>query len=199
MRYYRDTRYNAGVLLVSLPKSFMALTLIKNKKGRIVSCSPERKKFLLDTKPVALKANGQPKEDNNGNPIRIIKSQEEEGWSDVTPAEQKQFEAELAAEQDEAQEVQDAQRAAMLATETAASLTAKAGNVAQRNANAKGKPGRKSKAEKEAEESAAAKVKEEMEAKVREAQDDAEKYDALSDDEKAMYIELFEEAPQGSK
>ncbi len=166
------------------------LTLIKNPKGRVVSVSPERKKYLLDPNPVALKVNGQPKEDNNGNKIPLIKAEYERGWLDVTQAEYDDFVDEMESGQDDAQEAEDAVRAATLATATAAQLSAKAGG-----STAKKTAGRKSNAQKAAE----AKLKEELEASVRDAEDDAEKYAALSDDGKAMYLELFGDAPEEAK
>lgn len=171
----------------------MSLILIKNKKGRIVSVSAARKKFLLDPKPVALKANGQPKEDANGNFYPILKSRDEEGWTDVTPEEVKAYEAALEEDMQDANEVKDAQRAAELATQTASALAAKANSADTKNANKKSTAGRKSNAQKEAE---AAAAKEELEAAVRDAEGDKAKYDALSDDGKEMYLSLFGDSPE---
>ena len=157
----------------------MALTLIKNKHGRVVSTTPERKKFLLDPKPMALKRNGQPKENANGDPIYLVKSQDEIGWTDVTPAEVKEFEQDIARGQEAAEEVEDATNAAKFATATAAKLSADASKA---GAKALSKVAKKAQEE--------AKMKEEMEAKVRDAEGDKVKYDALSDDEKEMYVAL---------
>lgn len=169
----------------------MAITLIKNKHGRVVSTSPERKKYLLANIVYALKKNGQPKEDANGEPIKMVKSQDEIGWTDVTPAEQKRFEEELEQSQIDAEEVEDAQRAAKLATATASKLAADAGKKDQKNSKAQAAAEKKLKDEADA--------KSELEADVRDAEGNAKKYDALTDDGKALYLELFGGAPEGAK
>ncbi len=119
----------------------------------------------------------------------LLKSRDEEGWTDVTKAEYDAFVEEMEADMEDADRVKDAQNAAELATQTAAALTAKAGKADQLNNTAKKTAGRKSNVQK-AEEAAAQKLKDETEARVREAEGDKVKYDALTDDEKEMYTSL---------
>ncbi len=166
------------------------MPLIKNKKGVIVAVDAARKAYLLNPKPVALKTDGSPKTDANGKTFPVLKAEHEIGWTDVTAAEEAAYNEELEEAQESAQKVTQAQEAAGLVAVAAAMGAKKAVEADHANATGKNKAGRKSKAQKAAEAEAEAKLKEEKEAKVRDAEGDKEKYDALSDDEKAMYADL---------
>lgn len=169
--------------------------LIKNKHGKISQISDERKKFLLDPHPILMKANGKPKLDPEGDPIFAVKGEYEKGYVDVTPAEEKAYWAEMEARKEQRDEEDEAQEIANAAANAAIQASVRAAKAG----TGKGKSGRKSNAQKEAEEAEAKKVEEEkkaaMEVTVRAAEGDKAKYDALSDEEKKMYADLELEVP----
>ena len=168
------------------------MPLIKNPKGKIVAVTKERKQYLLSDNPYALDAEGNPKKNNNGKYATLIKAAHEFGWMEVTADEAKAYEDQLAEDQEAAEGVTLAHEAAGITAVAAALAAKRASDADQKNAAGKGKvkaggPGRKTKAEKEAEAKLAA---EEMEKRVRDAEGDKDKYEALSDDEKELYVQL---------
>ena len=171
------------------------MPLIKNPKGTIVAVTAERKNYLLTPNPPALMADGTPKRNSNGKIATLVKAEHEFGWSDVTAEEEKEYNEQLEADQEDAENVSNANEAAGLMAVGAALAAKKAADADQKNATkskGKGKGGRKSNEQKEQEK------KDEMEKHVVDAEGDAEKYDALTDDERAMYLEKFEAAPEGA-
>ncbi len=138
----------------SFPLIIMAL--IKNPKGRIVEVSDERKVYLLDPKPVHTRPDGKR--------IALVKSRHEEGYTEPSASEVKQYEA--GNEKDAKPEKVE--------------LKEKEVEVVE-----------KKKTKKQLKEEEAA-----LEIEVRDAEGDVEKYEALSDDGKKLYIELFESAPE---
>lgn len=169
------------------------MPLIKNKKGTIVSVDEKRKAYLLNDKPVLLRPDGKPKVDANGNTVPLVKSADEIGWTDVSKAEEAAYYEKLEADQEAANEVSQAAEAAAL-TAVAATMAANNAQKKAHNAAKGAKPGRKSNAQKE-QEAAAQKAAEEMEMRVRDAEGDPAKYEALSEDEKEMYVTLFGAVP----
>lgn len=165
--------------------------LLKNPRGRIVSVSEERGEYLLNPHPVLLNSKGKPKLNKDGEEIPVIKARYEEGYTKPTKEEIDAYMEKREEDQEAAEEAQDAQDAAAAAAAAASLAAVKA---AQAGSKAK-KGGRKSKAQKEAEAKEAEEKKAEMEGKVRDAEGDKAKYDALSDDEKKMYADLGMEVP----
>lgn len=168
--------------------------LIKNKHGKISQVTAERKKFLLDPAPILLRPNGKPKLNDEGDPIIAVKGEYEKGYTDVTPQEEKEYWAMMDSRMEQREEEEEAQEVAKAAADAAVAASVRA---AKAGTGKKG--GRKSNAQKAAEEEEAKKQEEEkraeMEGKVRDAEGDKAKYDALSDEEKKMYIDLFGDAP----
>ncbi len=182
------------------------MPLIKNPKGVIVSVPADRKAYLLNENPVALNIHGKPKTDANGNTFPIKKAENEKGWKEVTKAEADAYNEQLEEDQIAAEEATNATEAAGMVAVAAALATKKAGSAQERAANSRTKKNSAKKPIVKTEEEqtqddadAAAKLKIESEGRVRDAEGDAAKYDALTDEEKALYIELFEGAPEGSK
>ncbi len=142
------------------------VTLIKNPSGRIVSMTPERKAYLLDPKPMHT-------DPQNGKKIALIKQEYEQGWTEPT-------EADIAAWEEENKPKP---------TGTVAPAVAPA-------ADETAKPKKKTKKEIAEAEAAAAAKDAELEASVRDAEDDKEKFDALSVAGQEMYLDIFGEAPE---
>lgn len=184
--------------LFSFPPLSMAL--IKNTHGVVVAVTDERKAYLLNPNPVAIGANGKPKTDANGNTFPIKKAAHEIGWSDVSKAEEAEYYEKLEEEQAAAEEVTNAKEAAGMVATAAVLAQQRAEKSAEKavKRNAKAKPSKSEVRRKNAQEGKDGDAAD-MEIKVREAEGDAEKYDALSDNEKEMYLELFESAPEGAK
>lgn len=156
---------------------------LKNQKGRIVDVSDERGKYLLDPNPVLMRRDGKPKTDNDGNTFPLVKSKHEEGYTVPTKAEIKAYEDQQEAEQAQSQEEADMREAGARAIAGAAMLANRAVKTAAK------KPTKK----------VEQKEDEELEATVRDAEDDAKKYDELTEEGKALYLELFGDAPEGAK
>lgn len=154
---------------------------LKNQKGRIVEVPDERGKYLLDPNPVLLRKDGKPKTDNDGNTFPLVKSKHEEGYTVPTKAEIKEYE-------DRQEEGRTASEEEAEMREAGARAIAGAAMLANRAS--KKKPVAKKPAPKE---------DDELEGTVRDAEDDVEKYDALSEEGKALYLELFGDAPEGAK
>lgn len=156
---------------------------LKNPKGRIVDVSDERGAYLLNPNPVLMRKDGKPKTDNDGNTFPLVKSKHEEGYTVPTKAEIKAYEDQQEAEQNLAQEEADMREAGARAIAGAAMLANRAVKTTTKKTTKKKEP----------------EGGEELEASVRDAEGDAEKYDELSEDGKALYLELFGEAPEGAK
>lgn len=165
--------------------------LIKNKHGKISQVTAERKKFLLDPAPILLKPNGKPKLDSEGEPILAVKGEYEKDYVDVTPKEAKEYWDMMDARAEQREEEEEAQEVAKAAADAAVQASVRAAKAGA----GKGKGGRKSNAQKEAEEKEAEEKRAEMEVKVREADGDKAKYDALNDEEKELFAELKLEVP----
>lgn len=185
-------RGKGGTLVPSFFFSSNFMPLIKNPKGTIVSVTKEQKQYLLLDNPPVLDIEGNPRKNNNGKIATHLKAAHEFGWKEPTADEVKTYEDQLAEDQEAAEAVTLAHEAAGITVVAAALAAKRASDADQKNAAGKGKvkaggPGRKTKAEKEAEAKLAA---EEMEKRVRDAEGDKDKYEALSDDEKELYVQL---------
>lgn len=158
---------------------------LKNPKGRIVEVDDARAAYLLDPKPVLLRKDGKPKTNEDGDTFPLVKAKHEEGYTKPTAAEIKAYEEEEEEKREQHEEEQGL-RAAGAQAMVAASMLANRANSTKKT---------KVKEKKVKEE----KGDEELEATVRDAEGDAAKYDALSDEGKEMYITFFGEAPEGAK
>lgn len=163
--------------------------LLKNPRGRIVSVTQERGEYLLNPRPVLLNSKGKPRLNAEGEEIPLIKARYEEGYTKPTQAEIDAYLEKQAEDQAAAEEAAEATNAAAVAATAASMAAARAAQVGNKTTAKKG--GRKSNAQKAAEQEARA----EMEGKVRDAEGDKAKYDALSDEEKKLFAELGMEVP----
>ena len=161
------------------------MPLIKNPKGVVVSVTKERKDYLLKDNPPVMDSEGNPRKNNNGKIATHLKAMNEYGWTEPSADEIAEYNSRLEDDQSEAAEAAEAREAAGLTAVAAALATQKA--AAAENKASK-KAGRPSKAAKAAEAEAQAKLA--TEAKVRDAEGDKEKFDALNDEEKEMYAAL---------
>jgi hypothetical protein len=157
--------------------------LVKNPKGRIVSVSEEFGAYLLDPKPVLMRRDGKPKTDLDGNTFPLVKAEHEKGFTLPSKAEIAAYEKEEEEGREGAENEQALRDAGARAIAGAALL---ANNAAKTSIK------KKVKAAPQADPV-------EDEATVRDAEGDAKKYNALSDTQKELYIELFTDAPEGAE
>lgn len=156
---------------------------LKNKKGRIVEVDDKRAAYLLDPNPVLLRKDGKPKTNEEGDTFSLVKSKDEEGYTKPTAAEIKAYEAEQEEQREQHEEMENMKNAGAQAIAAAALM-----------ANRANKPQKPKKVKEKKEDDGA-----ELEATVRDAEGDAEKYNALDDAGKEMYIGFFGEAPEGAE
>ncbi len=162
---------------------------LKNPKGRIVEVTDERGEYLLNTNPVLLREDGKPKTDLDGRTYPLIKGEHEKGYTTPSPSEVKAYEAEQQASRDQIEEEQNLRMAGAQAMIASTLLSQRANVVA--------KPKKAEKKAKAQDVDDGADV--DLEIQARDAEGDAKKYDALSDEAKEMYIALFGDAPEGAK